>query len=152
RHAALWRLLHVRFIARINRNLRGDRLLGRATHTRDRYSPRAGRANERCAAYDHHARHDTRSHRSRLRVGWSICGHARDEALDVEDAATGQRLAPVRQQGFREGPAGGKQVLGSYSLREMTIPVAVSTDLRKDAEGKPLELWRVGSGIGWTLA
>ena len=52
---------------------------------------------------------------------------------------------------FREGRAGGKQVLGSYSLREMTIPVAVSTDLRKDAEGKPLELWRVGSGIGWTL-
>lgn len=53
---------------------------------------------------------------------------------------------------FREGPAGGKQVLGSYSLREMTIPVAVSTDLRRDAEGKPLSLWRVGSGIGWTIA
>ena len=53
---------------------------------------------------------------------------------------------------FREGRAGGKQVLGSYSLREMTIPVAVSTDLRKDAEGKPLELWRVGSGIGWVMA
>lgn len=53
---------------------------------------------------------------------------------------------------FREGPAGGKQVLGSYSLREMTIPVAVSTDLSKDAEGKPLSLWRVGSGIGWVMA
>jgi len=52
---------------------------------------------------------------------------------------------------FREGPAGGKQVLGSYSLREMTIPVAVSTDLTRDAEGKAQELWRVGSGIGWTL-
>ena len=52
---------------------------------------------------------------------------------------------------FREGRAGGKQVLGSYSLREMTIPVAVSTDLRKNAEGKPVELWQVGSGIGWTL-
>src|SRR5215207_726529 len=52
---------------------------------------------------------------------------------------------------FREGPAGGKQVLGSYSLREMTIPVAVSTDLTRDAEGKPLSLWQVGSGIGWTL-
>lgn len=50
---------------------------------------------------------------------------------------------------FRKGPAGGKQVLGSYSLREMTIPVAVSTDLSKDAEGKSLSLWRVGSGIGW---
>ncbi len=53
---------------------------------------------------------------------------------------------------FHEGPAGGKQVLGSYSLKEMTIPVAVSTDLRRDAEGKPLSLWRVGSGIGWTIA
>lgn len=52
---------------------------------------------------------------------------------------------------FREGPAGGQQVLGSYSLREMTIPVAVSTDLTRDAQGKPLELWRAGSGIGWTL-
>src|SRR5215216_5357510 len=52
---------------------------------------------------------------------------------------------------FREGRAGGKQVLGSYSLREMTIPVAVSTDLTRDAQGKPVELWRVGSGIGWTL-
>lgn len=52
---------------------------------------------------------------------------------------------------FREGPAGGKQVLGSYSLREMTIPVAVSTDLTKDAQEKPLSLWQVGSGIGWTL-
>jgi len=52
---------------------------------------------------------------------------------------------------FREGPAGGKQVLGSYSLREMTIPVAVSTDLTKNAEGKPVSLWQAGSGIGWTL-
>jgi CubicO group peptidase (beta-lactamase class C family) len=52
---------------------------------------------------------------------------------------------------FREGPAGGKQVLGSYSLREMTIPVAVSTDLRRDAEGRPLSLWRTGSAIGWTV-
>jgi hypothetical protein len=52
---------------------------------------------------------------------------------------------------FRDGPAGGKQVLGSYSLREMTIPVAVSTDLTRDAQGKATELWRVGSGIGWTL-
>jgi CubicO group peptidase (beta-lactamase class C family) len=50
---------------------------------------------------------------------------------------------------FREGPAGGKQVLGNYSLREMTIPVAVSTDLTRDKEGKAEELWRVGSGIGW---
>lgn len=52
---------------------------------------------------------------------------------------------------FREGPAGGKQVLGSYSLREMTIPVAVSTDLTKDAQGKPVSLWQAGSGIGWSV-
>jgi len=52
---------------------------------------------------------------------------------------------------FREGSASGKQVLGSYSLREMTIPVAVSTDLTRDAQGRATELWRVGSGIGWIL-
>ncbi len=51
---------------------------------------------------------------------------------------------------FREGPAGGKQVLGSYSLREMTIPVAVSTDLTRDAKGQASQLWRAGSNIGWT--
>ena len=51
---------------------------------------------------------------------------------------------------FREGPAGGKQVLGSYSLREMSIPVAVSTDLTKDAQGRATQLWRAGSNMGWT--
>jgi CubicO group peptidase (beta-lactamase class C family) len=44
---------------------------------------------------------------------------------------------------FRQGPAGGTQVLGSSSLREMTIPVAVSTE--------PKSLWRTGSAIGWTV-
>ena len=72
--AALWCLLHVCFIARNNRNLRGDRLLGRATHTRDRYPSRARRANRGCAAYDHHARHDTRSHRSGLGLVGAFSG------------------------------------------------------------------------------
>jgi len=75
--------LLTRLIARINRNLRRDRLLGRATHTRDRYPPRAWRAIQGCAAYDRHTRHDARSHRSRFRVSWSICGHARDEGFVV---------------------------------------------------------------------
>ncbi len=44
---------------------------------------------------------------------------------------------------FREGPAGGAQVLGSSSLREMTVPVAVSV--------KPGETWLTGSAIGWTV-
>jgi CubicO group peptidase (beta-lactamase class C family) len=45
---------------------------------------------------------------------------------------------------FREGPAGGKQVLGGSSLREMTAPIYVSN---RD----PLRFWRNGSGIGWQL-
>lgn len=44
---------------------------------------------------------------------------------------------------FREGPVGGAQVLGSSSLREMTVPVAVSV--------KQGELWLTGSAIGWTV-
>ena len=38
-------------------------------------------------------------------TNWNEGQDLRFAALDVEDAATGQRLAPVRQQGFREGPA-----------------------------------------------
>ncbi|MGH9904818.1 MAG: serine hydrolase domain-containing protein, partial [Pyrinomonadaceae bacterium] len=52
---------------------------------------------------------------------------------------------------FREGPAGGKQVLGSSSLLEMLIPVAVSTDIRRDAQGRPLSLWDTGSTIGFSV-
>lgn len=52
---------------------------------------------------------------------------------------------------FREGPSGGKQVLGSSSLREMLIPVAVSTDIRRNAQGKPLSLWDTGSTIGFSV-
>lgn len=52
---------------------------------------------------------------------------------------------------FREGPRGGKQVLGSSSLLEMLIPVAVSTDIRRDAQGRPLSLWTAGSTIGFSV-
>jgi CubicO group peptidase (beta-lactamase class C family) len=52
---------------------------------------------------------------------------------------------------FREGPRGGKQVLGSSSLLEMLIPVAVSTDLSRDERGRPIHLWREGSTIGFSV-
>lgn len=52
---------------------------------------------------------------------------------------------------FREGPRGGKQVLGSSSLLEMLIPVAVSTDIRRDEKGRPLSLWLAGSTIGFSV-
>jgi len=52
---------------------------------------------------------------------------------------------------FRQGPRGGKQVLGSSSLLEMLIPVAVSTDLTRDERGRPIHLWREGSTIGFSV-
>jgi len=51
---------------------------------------------------------------------------------------------------FRQGPRGGKQVLGSSSLLEMLIPVAVGTDLSRDERGRPIHLWREGSTIGFS--
>ena len=52
---------------------------------------------------------------------------------------------------FAEGPRSGKQVLGSSSLLEMLIPVAVSTDLGRDERGRPIHLWREGSTIGFSV-
>jgi D-alanyl-D-alanine carboxypeptidase len=52
---------------------------------------------------------------------------------------------------FRQGARGGKQVLGSSSLLEMLIPVAVSTDLTRDERGRPIHLWREGSTIGFSV-
>jgi CubicO group peptidase (beta-lactamase class C family) len=52
---------------------------------------------------------------------------------------------------FREGPRGGKQVLGSSSLLEMLIPVAVSTDLSRDDKGRPVWLWMAGSTVGFSV-
>lgn len=52
---------------------------------------------------------------------------------------------------FRQGSRGGKQVLGSSSLLEMLIPVAVSTDLTRDEKGRPIHLWREGSTIGFSV-
>ena len=52
---------------------------------------------------------------------------------------------------FRQGPRGGKQVLGSSSLLEMLIPVAVSTDLRRDENGRPLSPWIAGATVGFSV-
>jgi len=102
----------------------------------------------------------TESMRNRFAVGYNAArpDGAFEKSLHLEHGmASGMLYSNVDDMTrfmslfFREGPAGGKQVLGSYSLREMTIPVAVSTDLTKDAQGKSLSLWQVGSGIGWTL-
>ena len=57
----------------------------------------------------------------------------------VEDMAEFLKLQ------FREGPAGGKQVLGSSALREMTAPQFV---LNND-DCEPNLFWKRGSGIGW---
>jgi CubicO group peptidase (beta-lactamase class C family) len=47
---------------------------------------------------------------------------------------------------FRQGPAGGKQVLGSSALREMTAPQFI---LNNDDLVPPDLFWKRGSGIGW---
>jgi CubicO group peptidase (beta-lactamase class C family) len=53
-------------------------------------------------------------------------------------------LANLLSLFFREGPRGGKQVLGSSSLLEMLIPVAVMKD-----EGR--FFWTAGSTIGFSV-
>ena len=102
----------------------------------------------------------TESMRSRFAVGYNVArpdGTFEKSTLPEHGMASGMLYSSVDDMTrfmslfFREGPAGSKQVLGSYSLREMTIPVAVSTDLTKNAEGKPVSLWQAGSGIGWSL-
>ena len=102
----------------------------------------------------------TESMKSRFAVGYKAAGPNgtfEESTYPEHGMASGMLYSNVDDMTrfmslfFREGPAGGKQVLGSYSLREMTVPVAVSTDLTRDAQRKPTELWRVGSGIGWTL-
>ena len=47
---------------------------------------------------------------------------------------------------FRQGPTGGKQVLGSSALREMTAPQFI---LNNDDLVPPDLFWKRGSGIGW---
>jgi len=47
---------------------------------------------------------------------------------------------------FHQGPAGGKQVLGSSALREMTAPQFI---LNNDDLVPPDLFWKRGSGIGW---
>ena len=52
---------------------------------------------------------------------------------------------------FHGGPRGGKQVLGSSSLLEMLIPVAVSTDISRNAQGRASSLWTAGSTVGFSV-
>ena len=52
---------------------------------------------------------------------------------------------------FREGPRGGKQVLGSSSLLEMLTPVAVSTDITRNEQGRATLLWTSGSTVGFSV-
>ena len=52
---------------------------------------------------------------------------------------------------FRQGPRGGKQVLGSSSVLEMLTPVAVSTDISRNEQGRATSLWAYGSSIGFSV-
>jgi CubicO group peptidase (beta-lactamase class C family) len=52
---------------------------------------------------------------------------------------------------FREGPRGGKQVLGSSSLLEMLTPVVVSTDITRNEQGRATLLWTSGSTVGFSV-
>lgn len=65
--------------------------------------------------------------------------------------STADDLAEFLSLFFREGPAGGNQVVGSSSLLEMLTPVVVSTDLSRDEKGRPLSLWLEGSAIGFSV-
>jgi CubicO group peptidase (beta-lactamase class C family) len=52
---------------------------------------------------------------------------------------------------FRQGPRGGKQVLGSSSVLEMLTPVAVSTDISRNELGRATSLWAYGSTVGFSV-
>ena len=72
------------------------------------------------------------------------CAHGQASGMlysSVED------IAEILKLQFREGPAGGKQVLGSSALREMTAPVFVTND---DDSG-PDRFWRYGNGLSWHM-
>src|SRR4030095_7539598 len=94
-------------------------------------------------------------------VGYKPAGsdgsHERSSSHKTVGLATGMLYSNVDDLAnflslfFREGPRGGKQVLGSSSLLKMLIPVAVSTDIRRNAQGRPLSLWTAGSTIGFSV-
>jgi CubicO group peptidase (beta-lactamase class C family) len=56
-------------------------------------------------------------------------------------------MAELLKLQFREGPAGGNQVLGSSALREMTAPLFVANDDASDPE----RFWRYGNGLSWHM-
>lgn len=55
-------------------------------------------------------------------------------------------IAEILKLQFREGPAGGRQILGSSALREMTAPLFVA-----DQEDDPERFWQYGNGLSWHL-
>jgi CubicO group peptidase (beta-lactamase class C family) len=52
---------------------------------------------------------------------------------------------------FLQGPRGGKQVLGSSAILEMLTPVAVSTELDRNEQGRATLLWNYGSTVGFSV-
>jgi CubicO group peptidase (beta-lactamase class C family) len=55
-------------------------------------------------------------------------------------------IAEILKLQFRQGPAGGRQILGSSALREMTAPLFVAND-----DDDPEWFWRYGNGISWHM-
>ena len=72
-------------------------------------------------------------------------------------AAAGMLYSNVDDMGnwlsmfFGQGPRGGKQVLGSSSVLEMLTPVAVSTDITRNDQGRATLLWNFGSTVGFSV-
>ena len=93
-------------------------------------------------------------------VGYKPAGsdgsHAKSSHLTVPAASgmlysTADDMAKFLSLFFREGPRGGKQVLGSSSMLEMLAPVWVSSDITRNAQGRATLLWYGGSTIGFSV-
>jgi CubicO group peptidase (beta-lactamase class C family) len=72
------------------------------------------------------------------------CAHGQASGMlysSVED------IAEILKLQFRQGPAGGTQILGSSSLREMTAPMFIVNN--DDAD--PERFWRYGNGLSWHM-
>jgi len=94
-------------------------------------------------------------------VGYKPAGsdgsHERSSSHKTVGLATGMLYSNVDDLAnflslfFREGPRGGKQVLGSSSLLEMLTPVWVSTDITRNEQGRATLLWYGGSTVGFSV-
>src|SRR5262245_63575508 len=56
-------------------------------------------------------------------------------------------IAEILKLQFRQGPAGGKQILGSSALKEMMAPLFVAND----ESTVPERFWHQGLGLGWRI-